>query len=100
MISRVKTSSLPVEALRLEDAVLVLLRRLGLKEITALRATENYATFYSELTGERMERLSKMLGHFGANVFLAGPGVIPDEIVQNKPETDFFFTVEKGKTEH
>lgn len=70
------------------------------EKITALRATENYTTFYSELTGERMERLSKMLGHFGANVFLAGPGVIPDEIVQNKPETDFFFTVDKGKTEH
>jgi hypothetical protein len=39
--------------------------------------------------------------YFGANVFLAGPEVIPDWVVERDdlPE-DFFFTVEKQETAH
>lgn len=70
-------------------------------KIDELRATDTYAKFYSELTGSRMERLSRMHNHFGANVFLAGPESVPDEVVEmeNVPD-DFFFTVEKSETTH
>jgi hypothetical protein len=70
------------------------------QKIDELKATENYANFYAELTGDRMQRLSKMLRHFGANVFLAGPECVPDEVVfQDHPDT-FFFTTEKVGTKH
>lgn len=71
------------------------------KKIAELRDTENYEKFYRDLTGARMERLSRLHTHFGANVFLSGPEVIPDEIWERDdlPE-DFFFTVERTKTTH
>lgn len=70
-------------------------------KIAALKATENYAKFYADLTGPRMERLARMHSHFGANVFLAGPDVIPDEVaLMDEVPEDFFFTVEKAKTNH
>ena len=70
-------------------------------KITELRATENYETFYSELTSPRMERLAHLHTHFGANVFLAGPAVIPDDVWQcDIIADDFFFTVERTKTTH
>jgi len=70
------------------------------EKIDALRATENYAAFYQELTGWRMEKLARMHRHFGANVFLNGPQTVPDEIVAKDPDEDFFFTVDKGETVH
>ena len=70
------------------------------KKIQELKATENYAAFYKELTGPRMEKLSKLHRHFGANVFLMGPEVVPDEVLKNEPEDIFFFTVDKGETAH
>ena len=70
-------------------------------KIDALRATENYAQFYSELTCPRMEKLSTLHTHFGANVFLSGPGVVPDDIVGKDAGDDWFFTVERqGSTQH
>ncbi len=69
-------------------------------KIDELRATSNYADFYAELTGPRLEKLSRMHLHFGANVFLSGPEVIPEEIVDRDPDEQFFFTVEKGETAH
>lgn len=70
-------------------------------KIEELRATKNYEKFYTELTGPRMERLSRMHPHFGANVFLSGPEVIPDDIWERDDlPADFFFTVERKKTTH
>ncbi|GAA3866860.1 glycosyltransferase family 2 protein [Celeribacter arenosi] len=69
-------------------------------KIAELKAAGNYAAFYDELTSERLEKLSRMHHHFGANVFLSGPESIPDEIVSRDPEDEFFFTVEKGETAH
>ncbi|WP_270732559.1 glycosyltransferase family 2 protein [Shimia sp. Alg240-R146] len=70
-------------------------------KIDALKQTSNYAQFYEDLTSARQERLAQMHPHFGANVFLAGPEVIPDWVVERDdlPE-DFFFTVEKQETAH
>ncbi|WP_296430765.1 glycosyltransferase family 2 protein [Roseovarius sp. BRH_c41] len=70
-------------------------------KIDELRATENYSSFFAELTSPRMEKLARLHGHFGSNVFLSGPGVIPDEIVAQDPEAEWFFTVElQGDTAH
>lgn len=69
-------------------------------KIDELKATPNYAAFYETLTSERMQRLSRKLQHFGANVFLAGPDVVPDDIAFNDHPDGFFFTVEKQATQH
>ncbi len=70
------------------------------EKIAQLRATENYSNFYAELTGARMEKLSKILRFFGANVFLGGPEVIPDDVIfQDHPES-YFFTVKQTETKH
>jgi len=70
------------------------------QKIDELKATENYAAFYEELTGRRMQRLSRMHERFGSNVFLTGPEAVPDEIVDKDPNEPFFFTVDKGETAH
>ncbi len=71
------------------------------KKIGALRAEENYARFYTELISPRLEKLSRLHRHFGANVFLSGPGCIPEDIVSQDPEADWHFTIEmEGKTNH
>ena len=67
-------------------------------KIAELRATENYSKFYGELTSPRMEKLSTLHTHFGANVFLQGPGTVPDEVVARKQGEDWFFTVERETT--
>ena len=65
------------------------------EKIAELKARPDYAAFHAELTGARLRKLSRMLSHFGANVFHEGPGVIPEEIVARDPSEDFFFTVER-----
>jgi len=69
-------------------------------KIDALRATENYANFFNELTSPRMETLGRMHKFFGANVFLAGPQVVPDDVVAADHAEDYFFTVERQETQH
>lgn len=70
-------------------------------KIDELRASPNYAAFYDELTGPRMENLARLHGHFGGNVYLAGPSCIPDEIAMKPPEETFFFTVDEvSETQH
>lgn len=71
------------------------------QKIDELRETENYTAFYEELTSPRMEKLSTLHTHFGANVFLGGPNVVPDEVVWREDEGNWFFTVEHdGETQH
>lgn len=67
-------------------------------KISELRTTENYSKFYAALTSPRMEKLSTLHTHFGANVFLQGPGTVPDEVVAKKQGDDWFFTVEREAT--
>ncbi|WP_422065471.1 glycosyltransferase family 2 protein [Shimia sp.] len=69
-------------------------------KIDALKETSNYAKFYEDLTGPRQERLARLHPHFGANVFLAGPEVVPDWVVERDLPEDFFFTVDKQDTAH
>lgn len=70
------------------------------EKIQALKATDNYAKFYAELTGQRLQKLSRLHSHFGANVFLSGPDVIPDTIVDRSPGDNFTFTVAASETTH
>ncbi len=69
-------------------------------KIDALKETPNYAQFYEDLTSARQQRLARLHPHFGANVFLAGPEVIPEWVVERDLPEDFFFTVEKQDTAH
>lgn len=69
-------------------------------KIVELKSTENYSKFYADLTSDRLERLARMHHVFGANVFLAGPDVIPDEIVTHDHPKGIFFTVDKQDTAH
>jgi glycosyl transferase family 2 len=69
-------------------------------KIEELRATQKYSEFYETLTSERMRRLSRMHQYFGANVFLAGPDCIPDDVAGTDHPEDFFFNVERRKTSH
>lgn len=69
--------------------------------IADLRARPDQAAFYADLTGARMRRLSRMLAHFGASVFNAGPSVIPPDLHERDIGPDFFFTVDhQGDAEH
>lgn len=65
-----------------------------LAKIADLRADPAHADFYADLTGPRLQSLSRRLKHFGTAVFAAGPAVVPDEIAlaPHLPDT-FFFTV-------
>ncbi|MGC3939439.1 glycosyltransferase family 2 protein [Roseobacter sp. EG26] len=70
------------------------------EKIEELKKQPEFLSLFQELTGTKLKHLSRMHAHFGANVFLNGPGVIPDEIAQKNPGDDFWFSVEKGKTTH
>ncbi|SFI20337.1 glycosyltransferase family 2 protein [Jannaschia pohangensis] len=62
--------------------------------IETLKSGEAFGAFYAEITGDRMQRLSRMHTSFGSNVFLAGPDCVPDEVVFEDQPEGFFFTVE------
>jgi hypothetical protein len=63
------------------------------EKVGALKATEKYTEFYNEITSDRMRGLSRMLECFGSKVFLNGPDVIPDSVLNHADEKGFFFTV-------
>lgn len=68
--------------------------------IDELKARPDYAALYAELTSPRFEKLSRLHGHFGSGVFLAGPDAVPDEVVARDPDGDWFFTVDKAEQVH
>ncbi|WP_264212791.1 glycosyltransferase family 2 protein [Leisingera thetidis] len=70
------------------------------EKIGELKTRDDMLALFRELTGDKLRKLSRMHAHFGANVFLSGPGVIPDEIAEKEPGSDFWFTVERGETTH
>lgn len=65
------------------------------RRIAELRAAPAFAKIYAEITSARFQRLSRLHRHFGSNVFLAGPEVVPDHIVEAAHlAPDFFWTPE------
>ncbi|NNJ69265.1 MAG: glycosyltransferase family 2 protein [Boseongicola sp.] len=65
--------------------------------IGELMQLSDFAELYGEITGARLKHLSRMLKHFGSNVFLSGPDVIPDEILERPAVGDWQFTIPKPK---
>ena len=49
--------------------------------IADLRARPDWTDFFSEITGARMRRLSRLHRHFDRSVYDAGPQSVPDEVV-------------------
>ncbi|MGI9389461.1 MAG: glycosyltransferase family 2 protein [Boseongicola sp.] len=62
--------------------------------ISELLQNSEIQTFFETICGYRLRKLSRMLDHFGSNVFLSGPQVIPDEIVAREPGDSWQFTVQ------
>ncbi|MFB2533273.1 glycosyltransferase family 2 protein [Paracoccus sp. p3-h83] len=70
-------------------------------KIAELKQQPKYEEFHQELNSDRMRKLARLHGHFGSGVYLAGPEVIPDEVLAHDPEDEFFFTVDHvGETQH
>ncbi|MDC0657407.1 glycosyltransferase family 2 protein [Leisingera sp. SS27] len=70
------------------------------EKIEELKPRDDMLNLFRDLTSEKLCKLSRMHAHFGANVFLSGPGVIPDEVAEKEPGSDFWFTVARGETTH
>ncbi len=60
-------------------------------KIAHLQAQPDYRALYETLSGERMKQLSRMHRHFGMNVFLHGPRVVPDRVFDPSLPPNFFF---------
>jgi hypothetical protein len=70
-------------------------------KIVQLMSHPAQVSLYDALTGERMRALSRMLRHFGASVFNAGPDAIPHDLHRWDIPEDFLFTVDhQGDAEH
>lgn len=70
------------------------------EKIAELKTRDDMNVLFQELTSDKLRKLSRLHAHFGANVFLSGPGMIPDEVAEQEPGSDFWFTVERGETTH
>jgi len=46
--------------------------------IEFLMDRSDYRELYEDITGPRLQRLSRMLHHFGTDVFLQGPDAVPE----------------------
>ncbi len=69
-------------------------------KIAELMERPDQQALHAELAGERMRALSRLLRHFGANVFNAGPHVIPEDLHRQEIGPDFFFTVDHSGEAH
>ncbi|WP_249218878.1 glycosyltransferase family 2 protein [Falsirhodobacter algicola] len=70
-------------------------------KIAELKAEPDPAAFHAAITAPRAQRLARLHGHFGLNVYLAGPEVIPEEIALLPPEAPFHFNVDRvAETQH
>jgi len=62
-------------------------------KVVNLMEQDEYVALHDRLCGDKMKRLSRMHRHFGMNVFLHGPSVVPDRVFQpDLPESFFFNT--------
>ena len=61
------------------------------QRIKALRTEPDYAELFAEITGPRLEKLSRMTQNFGSRVFYVGPHAIPDAILERDVSDRFYF---------
>ncbi|CAN0604925.1 unnamed protein product [Ectocarpus sp. 12 AP-2014] len=67
------------------------------KRITELKAQPEMQAFYERITSSRMEKLSRLGPHFGMTVFMEGPQVVPDKVLDREPGSRFHFTLNRPK---
>ena len=60
-------------------------------KISELKARPDYGRFFTELTSERSEALSRLHHIFGRETFQSGPGVIPDDVVGSEHPAGYIF---------
>ncbi len=65
--------------------------------IKELLQKDDYLLLYNEITGSRLKALSRILTRFGSNVFLAGPDVIPDEVLNRPANDEWSFTINSAE---
>lgn len=63
------------------------------ERIAHLRREPEMAALFAQLTGQRLEKLSRMTPNFGMAVFHKGPEVIPAAVLDRDPGDRFYFTV-------
>ena len=71
------------------------------EKIVELHARPDYAALYADLTSDRFQALSRILGVFGSAVFNAGPDAVPEDLHRRELPKGFFFTVQHdGEASH
>ena len=61
------------------------------ERIAGLRQRPDYAALFDEITGPRLEKLSRMTPNFGSAIWYAGPGAIPDAVAARDTGEAFYF---------
>lgn len=61
--------------------------------IADLKRDPDHGALFAEITGRRMEKLSRLTPNFGYEVFYAGPESVPDAIVARNPGDRFHFNI-------
>jgi len=69
------------------------------RKIAELKQVRENDEFFDKLASARMQRLSRMHQYFGAKVFLAGPGIIPDDVAMAEHPVNFLFGLTDVKTD-
>ncbi len=65
-------------------------------KIETLKARADMSAFYEQITSSRMQALSRLGPHFGMSVFMQGPHVVPDDVIERLPGSKLFFTLERA----
>ena len=59
--------------------------------IAELRQSADFSSLFARITGDRYKKMSRMHRHFGMNVFLKGPSVVPERVFESDLPANFFF---------
>ncbi|MCP3972591.1 MAG: glycosyltransferase family 2 protein [Rhodobacteraceae bacterium] len=66
-------------------------------KIAALLHDPSFSALHARLCSDRLRRLSRLHRHFGMNVFLRGPGVVPERVFEPDLPANFFFNTARPK---
>ncbi|MCV6594268.1 MAG: glycosyltransferase family 2 protein [Silicimonas sp.] len=69
-------------------------------KIAELRAREDHAALFAQITGDKLKKLSRLSTFFGAWEHYHGPDTIPDEVAERDPSQPFFFTSNPSARAH
>ena len=86
MVERARLAALPGVAEAHEGAVAWHRER-----IAGLRQRADYGALFDEISGPRLEKLSRMTPNFGSAIWYAGPEAIPDAVAARDTGEAFYF---------